>query len=52
MEEKAETLARIMYQEDEYNYLHGKPLIYYTLEDFLWEKEQRERKEKNEETFE
>lgn len=44
MEDKAEVLAQIMYEEDNYNYTHGKPLVYFTLEDFLAEKAQRELK--------
>lgn len=44
MESKAERLANIMYQEDEYNYVHGLPLVYFTEEDFLAEKAAREEK--------
>ena len=38
---KAERLAEIMYQEDEYNYAHGKPLVYFAEDDFIAEREEK-----------
>ena len=42
--DKAERLATIMYEEDKENYEHGRPLIYFTEEDFKAEQEEREGK--------
>jgi len=43
---KAEILAQIMFEEDEYREAHGMELMYHTKEDFEAEKRERE-KEKN-----
>ena len=44
--DKAERLATIMYEEDKENYENGRPLVYFTEEDF--KAEQAEREGKNE----
>jgi len=47
MEDKMERLATIMYQEDKERWEKGKPLMYFTEEDFKAEMEEREGKNKN-----
>ena len=42
--DKAERLATIMYEEDKENYENGRPLVYYTEEDFKAEQAEREGK--------
>jgi len=42
---KAEILAQIMFEEDEYREAHGMELMYHTKEDFEAEKQDRQRKE-------
>lgn len=51
MKSKAERLADIMFQEDEYRYENGMELMYFTEEDFLAEQEERkiEKKETSKE---
>ena len=44
--DKAERLARIMFEEDEYRREHGMELMYHTEEDFEAEKRERENEEK------
>ena len=41
---KAEILAQIMFEEDEYREAHGMELMYYTKEDFEAEKQNRKEK--------
>ena len=47
MEDKMERLATIMYQEDKERWEKGKPLMYFTEEDFKAEMNEREEKNKN-----
>ena len=42
---KAEILAQIMFEEDEYREAHGMELVYHTEEDFEAEKRDRQIKE-------
>ena len=42
--EKAERLAKIMYEEDKENYENGFSLVYHTEEDFKAEQAEREGK--------
>lgn len=44
MEDKMERLATIMYQEDKERWKEGKPLMYFTEEDFKAEMNEREEK--------
>ena len=41
---KAEILAQIMFEEDEYREAHGMELMYHTKEDFEAEKQNKEEK--------
>lgn len=43
--DKAEILAQIMFEEDEYREANGMELMYYTKEDFEAEKKERKKKE-------
>ncbi len=42
---KAEILAQIMFEEDEYREAHGMELMYHTKEDFKAEKREKQIKE-------
>lgn len=42
MEDRMKRLATIMYQEDKERWEEGKPLMYFTEEDFKAEMEERE----------
>ena len=44
--DKAERLATIMYEEDKENYANGRPLVYFTEEDFKAEQAEREGRNK------
>lgn len=46
MKDKMEILADIMFEEDLYRYENNKELLYFTEEDFLAEKKEREENKK------